>query len=75
MGFEDKHKIVFDKPKTFAYRANTDQLAQYTLKLMTDKTLREQMGKRAAEHALKTFNYKITAQRMLELINQHVLKN
>ncbi len=75
MGFEDKHKIVFDKPKTFAYRANTDQLAQYTLKLMTDKTLREQMGKRAAEHALKTFNYKITAQRMLDLINQHVLKN
>ena len=75
MGFEDKHKIVFDKPKTFAYRANAEQLASCTLKLMTDKTLREQMGKRAAEHALRTFNYKITAQRMLDLINQHVLKN
>jgi alpha-maltose-1-phosphate synthase len=75
MGFEDKHKIVFDKPKTFAYRANIDQLADYTLKLLKDDILREQIGKNAAEHALKTFNYKITAQKMLDLINQHVLKN
>jgi alpha-maltose-1-phosphate synthase len=75
MGFEDKHKIVFDKPKTFAYRANIDQLADYTLKLLTDDSLREQMGKNAAEHALKNFHYKIISQRMLDLINQHVLKN
>lgn len=73
MGFEDKHKIIFDTPKTFAYRGNIDQIAAYTLKLLTDDSLREQMGKNAAEHALKTFNYKITAQRMLDLINEFVL--
>jgi glycosyltransferase involved in cell wall biosynthesis len=73
MGFEDKHKIVFDSPKTFAYRGNIEQLATYTLKLMTDDSLRKQMGKNAAEHALNTFNYKITAQRMLDLISTHVL--
>jgi alpha-maltose-1-phosphate synthase len=75
MGFEDKHKIVFDKPKTFAYRANIDQLASYTLKLLKDDSLREQMGKNAAEHAIKNFHYKVIAQRMLDLINQQVLKN
>jgi glycosyltransferase involved in cell wall biosynthesis len=73
MGFEDKHKIVFDEPKTFAYRGNIEQLAAYTYKLMTDKVLREEMGKNAAEHALKNFNYKVSAQRMLDLINQHIL--
>ncbi len=73
MGFEDKHKIVFDKPKTFAYRANIDQLAEYTLKLLKDDSLREQMGKDAAEHALNNFHYRVTAQRMLNLINEHVL--
>lgn len=73
MGFEDKHKIVFDEPKTFAYRGNIEQLAAYTYKLMTDKSLREEMGRNAAEHALKNFNYKVAAQRMLDLINEHVL--
>jgi len=74
MGFEDKHKIIFDKPKTFAYRANTDQLAAYTYRLMTDKDLREQMGKKAAEHALNNFNYKITAKHILDLIEKYVVK-
>jgi glycosyltransferase involved in cell wall biosynthesis len=73
MGFEDKHKIVFDKPKTFAYRANVDQLAEYTLKLLKDDSLREQMGKNAVEHVLKNFHYRVTAQKMLDLINKHVL--
>jgi glycosyltransferase involved in cell wall biosynthesis len=73
MGFEGKHKITFDKPKTFGYRANTDQLAACTLMLLKDDSLREQMGRNAAEHALKNFHYKIIAQRMLDLINQNVL--
>ncbi|MDE1848851.1 MAG: glycosyltransferase family 4 protein [Nanoarchaeota archaeon] len=73
MGFEENHKIFFDRPKTFAYRANVDQLAEYTLKLLTDKELRKQMGENAAEHALKNFNYKVTAQRMLDLIKKHII--
>ena len=52
-------KLVFDKPKTFAYRANVDQLAEYTLKLLKDDKLREEMGKNAAEHALKNFHYRV----------------
>ncbi len=73
MGFENTHKIYFDQPKTFAYRANVDQLADYLLKLATDKSLRDQMGKAGAEHALKNFNYTAVAQKMISLVNEFVL--
>ena len=72
---EEKHQIVFPQPKTFAYRANIDQLANYTLKLLTNDELREQMGKNAAEHALKNFHYKVTAQKMLDLIKSKIINN
>jgi len=71
MGFEYTHQIKFDAPKIFAYRANIDQLAEYTYKLLTDKKLREEMGKAAADHALKNFHYKVIAQKFLDLIKKH----
>lgn len=72
-GFESRHKIHFPEPKTFAYRANIDQLAQFTLKLAQDKTLREKMGKTAAAHAYDTFNYTITSKHISDLIKKYVL--
>ncbi len=75
MGFEEEKQIEFPIPKTFAYRANIDQLAKYTLKLMQDDLLRENMGKAAAKHALENFHYKVTAKKMIDLINEKVLKN
>jgi len=71
MGFKKKKMIKFDKPKTFAYRANTDQLAEYTLKLFTDNSLTEKMGKAAAEHALKNFQYRDISKRMVDLIKKN----
>lgn len=73
MGFEEDHLIKFKEPKTFAYRANIDQLAESTLKLLRDDFLRETMGKEAAKHALENFHYKITARRMLDLIEKYAL--
>ena len=68
MGFGEKHQIKFEEPKTFAYRADVNQLANYTLKLLTDDSLRESMGKDAADHALRNFHYHKTAEKMLNLI-------
>jgi alpha-maltose-1-phosphate synthase len=70
MGFKKKYQMEFPIPKTFAYRANVDQLAECTLKLMKNEKLRETMGKAAAEHALTGFHYKIIAQQMLDLIKK-----
>ncbi len=70
MGFDKKMIIEFPLPKTFAYRANIGQLAEFTLKLMQDSLLREKMGKVAAEHALRNFHYNAVARRMIGLIKR-----
>lgn len=72
MGFDADHKIKFPEPKIFAYRASIPDLAKYTKQLLTDDSLREQMGKAAYEHALKNFHYKNIAQRALQLIKENL---
>ncbi len=73
MGFDKKMIIEFPLPKTFAYRADVNQLAEYTFKLMQDDSLREKMGKAAAEYALRNFHYNIVAKRMMGLIKDKVI--
>ncbi len=70
MGYEEDHKIIFDKPKTFAYRADVNSLAESLLKLLTDKDLREKMGKAGAEHALAKFEYHTIAKQITKLIKE-----
>lgn len=70
MGFEADHKVKFDKPKVFAYRASISDLAKYTLQLLTDDKLREEMGRNAREHAMNNYQYKIVAQKALDMLNE-----
>src|SRR3989339_902502 len=70
MGFEADHKIRFDKPKVFAYRASVPDLTKYTLQLLTDDKLREEMGKNAHIHARDNFQYKIIAKRALSMLQE-----
>ncbi len=74
MGFEENHQIKFKEPKTFAYKANVEQLAESTLRLLKDDDLRERMGSAAAKYALDNFHYKVTSKRMLDLIERYVMK-
>lgn len=75
MGYTRKMQVEFPRPKTFAYRADVDQLAKYTLKLLEDDTLRENMGKAAGEHALKNFSPAVTAKKLVDAIEKHILNN
>lgn len=70
MGFEADHKIVFDEPKVFAYRASIPDLTKYTRQLLTDDKLREEMGRNAYEHAMDNFQYKDIAKRALKMIQE-----
>ena len=70
MGFEEDHKIQFEKPKTFAYRANVDQIAEYLLKLMSDAELRAKMGEAGVKHVLENFEYHKTAKKMADTIKE-----
>jgi alpha-maltose-1-phosphate synthase len=68
MGFASKQIIKFDKPKTFAYRANIDDLRDYTLKLLKDPELCKKIGEAGREHVIKNLDYRIIAKRMLGII-------
>lgn len=68
MGLEGVEKVYFEKPKTFAYRADIDELADYTLRLLTDDVLRQTMGAAAAEHAKKNFDYRRLAGRCITVL-------
>ena len=70
MGFDATHKIKFDQPKTFAYRASVPDLVKYTKQLLTDDKLREEMGKNAYEHAMKNFQYVDIAKKALKMIRE-----
>ncbi|MFH1822746.1 MAG: glycosyltransferase family 4 protein [Patescibacteria group bacterium] len=72
MGFEADHKIIFDEPKIFAYRASIPDLVKYTKQLLTNDGLREEMGKNAYRHALENFQYKDIAKKAIKII-QHKL--
>jgi glycosyltransferase involved in cell wall biosynthesis len=74
MGFDADHKIVFDKPKVFAYRASIADLAKYTHQLLTDDALREHMGQDARAHAEKNFHYHQIARLARQLIKERLNK-
>ncbi|MFH1710835.1 MAG: glycosyltransferase family 4 protein [Nanoarchaeota archaeon] len=70
MGFSSRQIVKFDKPKTFGYRADVEDLKKYTLMLLTDKELREKMGKEARQHAVQNFDYKVTSKKMIDIIRE-----
>lgn len=70
MGFTKKHLVKFKKPKTFAYRADINQLREFSLKLLSDDSLRETMGKQAREHALNNFDYRDIAKKMVDITKE-----
>lgn len=72
MGFDADHKIVFDQPKVFAYRASVSDLAKYTKQLLTDDKLREDMGKAAYEHAMANFQYPDVARKALKMLEDNL---
>jgi glycosyltransferase involved in cell wall biosynthesis len=68
-GFEDKHKVVFDAPRTVDYRASVEDIARYLMELMSDSALREKMGKAGRAHVVQHFAYRVVAKQFVEIIH------
>lgn len=68
-GFEKKHKVIFNEPRTVDYRANVQDIARYLMKLMTNQMLREQMGKAGRDRVIANFDYRIVAKRFVQIMN------
>lgn len=75
MGFEKDHKVQFEKPKIFAYRADVDELARYLALLLKDPDLRERMGRAGREHTLKNFAYRDIAKKIADLMKEKLKLN
>lgn len=72
MGFDADHKIKFDKPKTFAYRADISDLVKYTKELLTNDKLREEMGKNGYEHTMANYQYTDIAKKCVKTIEERL---
>ena len=72
MGLKKREFVKFKEPKTFAYRADIDDLREYTLKLLTDEKLREKMGKDAREHVVKNLDYRYTSKKMVDITKERL---
>ena len=68
-GFVDKHRIEFKVPRTVDYRANVQEIANYSIDLMNDPALREKMGKAGRERVVENFDYKIVAKKFVKIMN------
>lgn len=68
-GFEDKHTVKFQVPRTVDYRANVQDIAKYLLLLMNDASLREQMGIAGRKRVVENFDYRVVAKRFVQIIH------
>lgn len=71
-GYPDSRLVKFSKPKVVAVRANTDDLAEGALQLMTDDRAASRMGSAARRHVERNFDYRQVAKRVIELIAERV---
>ncbi len=71
-GYENKHKVVFETPRTVDYRASVDDIAKYLMELMTNQPLREKMGKAGRIRAVENFDYRIVAKRFVQIMNERL---
>ncbi len=72
MGFDKQQIIQFKEPKTFAYRADINDLRDFTLKLLADKELRDSMGRKGREHVAKNLDYRITSKKMVDITKERL---
>ena len=70
MGFKKKQLIKFKHPKTFAYRADIDELQDFLMRLLTDEELCDKMGQQGRKHVVENLNYKYIANKMLDITNK-----
>ena len=67
-GFSRKHKVFFNEPRTVDYRANIPDIITSLSLLMNNEKLRHDLGKKAREHVVANFDYKVVASKFVKII-------
>ncbi len=71
-GYQDRQRVVFDKPRTVDYRASVHDIANYLMELMQDAKLRKKMGQAGRKRAVEYFDYRVVAKRFVEIISKRL---
>jgi glycosyltransferase involved in cell wall biosynthesis len=71
-GFEEGHRVVFPALKTADYRADVQDVANHLIRLMEDPELRRRMGEAGRRRAIERYDYRIVAERFLEIITDRL---
>ena len=68
-GFENNYKVIFKEPRTVDYRADVPDIASGLLCLMNDPELRQKMGKAGRKRVVENFDYRVVAQKFIDIMN------
>jgi starch synthase len=71
-GYESGHRVVFSRPRTADYRASIYDISDYLLKLMTNPELRQRMGEAGRKRVVESFDYRVVAQKFVDLVSQRL---
>jgi alpha-maltose-1-phosphate synthase len=71
-GFENKHKVVFNEPRTVDYRANVQDIAKHLKTLMSNEAMRMQMGAAGRARVVEHFDYRVVAKRFVQIMQQRL---
>jgi glycosyltransferase involved in cell wall biosynthesis len=71
-GYEEGHRVVFKAPRTVDYRASIHSIAEHLLTLMKDADLRRRMGEAGRERVVKHFDYRIVAQKFVDIVTRRL---
>ena len=71
-GFPSPQKVVFDEPRAVDYRASVPDIAAHLKTLMKDAPLRARMGQAGRARAVENFDYRIVAQRFVQIVSQRL---
>lgn len=67
-GYETGHRVVFKNPRTVDYRASVYDIADSLLELMQDAERRKKMGQAGRKRAVENFDYRVVANRFIQII-------
>lgn len=71
-GIGERHRVVFQEPRTIDYRASVHDIGNYLMTLMTDPELRDKMGSAGRKRVVENFDYRVVAKRFVEIIHKRL---
>ncbi|MGQ0601866.1 MAG: glycosyltransferase family 4 protein [Anaerolineales bacterium] len=68
-GFAEGQRITLNPPRIADYRADVSDLAEYLLQLMQSPELRARLGAAGRQRVVEHFDYRVVAQRLLQILS------